>query len=591
MDVSISKRVIPLFGLLCAGALMCASALFCPNVALAQPAEASGGARIYILPFEYMDAILVESDGHFGMVDSGESSDSPDGSDSRYPVRSGTVVGQGVEDQVIAFMQSMGVTSENFDFYIGTHPHSDHIGAAGQIISAFKPARIYTPLYDDSMITNPDALWDNQYVYDLLVSAAQEAQEEYGASLIQRFDESAPVDPEDGSAVGNPHFTLGSAQIDIMNTNGSDALGTFVDANCISLGVKVTAGGATAFLSGDINNLCGAEDTLASELGHVDFLKLGHHGFNNSNSIGYIKALSPKFVFQTGRYSTMREELVRALCEIGSRYYSSADVVNDGSAAFEVSLSSAGVTTNGEYYIPRLYSGEWGGGTYHLYRDGVPVLVSGWVRTESGWTWFNADFSSYDSHWVHTGGSWYWIDEYGEMATGWREIDGQWYAFDESGAMRTGWCDGGASWYWLDSDGAMATGWREIDGQWYFFNNSGAMRTGWYDDGSSWYWFGSNGAMATGWRSIAGSWYCFDSSGSMLTGWKHSAGSWCYLDGSGVMVTGWLNENDSWYYFDDSGVMKANCWMGDYYFLPNGAIATNTVIDGYRIGPDGKWIP
>lgn len=100
MDVSISKRMMPLFGLLCAGALMCVSALFCPNAALAQPqpAEASGGARIYILPFEYMDAILIESDGHFGMVDSGESSDSPDGSDSRYPVRSGTAVGQGVED-------------------------------------------------------------------------------------------------------------------------------------------------------------------------------------------------------------------------------------------------------------------------------------------------------------------------------------------------------------------------------------------------------------------------------------------------------------------------------------------------------------
>lgn len=70
MDVSISKRMMPLFGLLCAGALMCVSALFCPNVALAQPAEASGSARIYILPFEYMDAILIESDGHFGMVDS-----------------------------------------------------------------------------------------------------------------------------------------------------------------------------------------------------------------------------------------------------------------------------------------------------------------------------------------------------------------------------------------------------------------------------------------------------------------------------------------------------------------------------------------
>lgn len=103
----------------------------------------------------------------------------------------------------------------------------------------------------------------------------------------------------------------------------------------------------------------------------------------------------------------------------------------------------------------------------------------------------------------------------------------------------------------VDSDGTAATGWREIDGQWYFFNNSGAMQASWYDDGSSWYWFGSDGAMATGWRSIAGSWYCFGA----------------------------------------SGVMKANCWMGDYYFLSNGAMATNAVIDGYRIGPDGKWIP
>lgn len=97
-----------------------------------------------------------------------------------------------------------------------------------------------------------------------------------------------------------------------------------------------------------------------------------------------------------------------------------------------------------------------------------------------------------------------------------------------------------------------------------------SMRTGWYDDGSSWYWFGPDGSMATGWRSVVGSWY--------------------YLNGSGAMVTGWLNEDGFWYFFDGSRVMKSNCWMGDYYFLSNGVMATNAVIDGYRIGPDGKWI-
>lgn len=59
MDISISKRVITLFGLLCV------SALFWPNVALAEPVETNGNADVYILPFEYMDAILIESDGHF----------------------------------------------------------------------------------------------------------------------------------------------------------------------------------------------------------------------------------------------------------------------------------------------------------------------------------------------------------------------------------------------------------------------------------------------------------------------------------------------------------------------------------------------
>ena len=36
------------------------------------------------------DAILIECDGKFGMVDSGEDNDYPDGSDPRYPDRKST---------------------------------------------------------------------------------------------------------------------------------------------------------------------------------------------------------------------------------------------------------------------------------------------------------------------------------------------------------------------------------------------------------------------------------------------------------------------------------------------------------------------
>ena len=173
--------------------------LFVPATAHAENGQTeSSTVRIHVLPFDHMDAIIVECDGHFGVVDSAEDSEAPDGSDFRYPVRPGTTYGQGKEDEVIAYMRTIGVTQDNLDFYIGTHPHSDHIGSASQIIHAFHPKTIYTPVYDDSYITNSSALWDNRFVYDRLIAAAEWAQKEYGARIIQHLDPSytEPVDPD-----------------------------------------------------------------------------------------------------------------------------------------------------------------------------------------------------------------------------------------------------------------------------------------------------------------------------------------------------------------------------------------------------------
>lgn len=173
--------------------------LFVPATAHAENEQSeSSTVRIHVLPFDHMDAIIVECDGHFGVVDSAEDSEAPDGSDFRYPVRPGTTYGQGKEDEVIAYMRAIGVTQDNLDFYIGTHPHSDHIGSASQIIHAFHPKTIYTPVYDDSYITDSSALWDNRFVYDRLIAAAEWAQKEYGARIIQHLDPSyiEPVDPD-----------------------------------------------------------------------------------------------------------------------------------------------------------------------------------------------------------------------------------------------------------------------------------------------------------------------------------------------------------------------------------------------------------
>ena len=46
--------------------------------------------KIFVLSSGSSDAILIESGGWYGIIDGGEDADLPDGSDPRYPVRSGT---------------------------------------------------------------------------------------------------------------------------------------------------------------------------------------------------------------------------------------------------------------------------------------------------------------------------------------------------------------------------------------------------------------------------------------------------------------------------------------------------------------------
>lgn len=124
--------------------------------------------KIHVLPLN-VDAIIIECNGRFGMVDSGEDSDYPDGSDARYPLRSGITIGQGNENEVLPYLRSIGVSADNFDFYIGTHPHSDHIALADEIIYEFRPHAIYIPYYEDAFVTSPSYLWDNLYVYDRMI--------------------------------------------------------------------------------------------------------------------------------------------------------------------------------------------------------------------------------------------------------------------------------------------------------------------------------------------------------------------------------------------------------------------------------------
>ena len=122
----------------------------------------------------------------------------------------------------------------------------------------------------------------------------------------------------------------------------------------------------------------------------------------------------------------------------------------------------------------------------------------------------------------------------------------------------------------------MVTGWQRLNNNW------------------DWYYFGSDGAMRTGWLFYNGSWYWLDTAGKfegkMRTYMQEIDGKTYYLGDDGIMRTGWVAYG-GWYYFDASDATVHDRWVGDYYLLSDGHMATNQRIDGYWAGSDGKWVP
>lgn len=177
------------------------------------------------------------------------------------------------------------------------------------------------------------------------------------------------------------------------------------------------------------------------------------------------------------------------------------------------------------------------------------------------------------SVWVKGGDRWFYFDEAGVMAKGWKSVKGSWYLFSISyGIMLQDWQKSDNAWYYLGEDGAMKTGWQLIEDDWHYFGSDGAMRLGWQSIGGKWYYLDSaNGSMKTGWQQIGGVWYYFESSGAMFTGWKQSGSDWYFLKSDGSMAANeycqgyWLGSNGKWTYQYKATWRKDSkgWWYGD----------------------------
>ena len=579
-----------------------------------------GGNKIHFINLKSKsgsDAILLESNGHFGLIDVGEDYDFPDGSNLLYPDRWGISRENEdtIEDRLFRHLKQVGV--KKLDFVLGTHVHSDHIGTADEVLKRYPVDRFYLKKYSDERITTQWRLWDNLYNYDNAVRTALER----GVTLIQDISDK------------DSHFKLGNMDIQLYNYKneyGPDGkLKRVYDDNSNSIVAVVNVAGKKIYLGGDLDNDQGAEDRLGPVIGKVDMMKWNHHfDATISNTVNFIENLSPSIVVQTSGLDINRQSTTNLLREKNIQTIKAYSKTKDATV-FDISDSGFSNVSDSFPDIPTVSEKWYKEDGYWKYRLSDNQMAIGWKKINGVYYFFNGQGQMQADRWLHLkdskekiDGNWYYLKKDGSMQeSGWFKHDGAWYyitwsgartynelaeiggqkyLFDKDGKMLTGlqvfngkkmffasngslqaqgrassWQKIGVSWYYYDGEGVpsvglkkingktyyfdnygiMKTGWVFLDGHWNYFTSDGDMKTGWVKDKDIWYYLDKDGVMLTGLQEINGSRYYFNASGAMQTGWKWLDNHYYYFVSSGAMKTGWLKDKDVWYYLDKDGVM------------------------------------
>lgn len=236
----------------------------------------NGDDRIHFLNTANSDCIIIESNGHFALVDSGEGNNNP---------RRKTDY-KGYEEEVLSYIKKICSDESgtaHLDFIVATHMHYDHSGNFEPIIKDpnISIGKAFIKEYDGSGATKMDTEgWGNLDTYQKIIDALNERS-------IQII-----------SDIPDEIFAFGDFTLDFINAVTPDEFKN-AGENANSIGIKLTKGEKTAFLAADFTNDSGFEMTCAEDIGDIDLLKIGHHGYFGSSSQGFLKALKPEIAICT----------------------------------------------------------------------------------------------------------------------------------------------------------------------------------------------------------------------------------------------------------------------------------------------------
>ncbi|WP_314159904.1 MBL fold metallo-hydrolase [uncultured Gemella sp.] len=426
------------------------SMIFLPTV------HAKSDDKLHIITVaEWSDAMILESNGHYAMIDTGEDFSYPDGSNPRYPDREGITKDRDkiTQDRLFAHIKQLGI--KKFDFIIITHAHSDHIGSAHDVLKTIPTDKLYIKKYSDDRISDKTRLWDNLYGYERALEAAKETK----TTVIQDITEK------------DSHLMLGDIKIDLLNYENeyeSDgSLKKVYDDNLNSILAIVNINNTKIFLGGDLENTeRHLEEKYGPLIGQVDVMKFNHHvETTKSNTKEFVDKLNPKKIIKTG---------IRPVEEKYAEYLKQKNIsiINAGQldrAAISLEFNNGEVKDISNDY-PH----------YGFYNENNTLKFKNWKNKapKDGWTQHNDN--------------WYYFFNSGTVAVDWKYLDNNWYYFNNDGSLRTGIVEDNNNLYYIDKNKGMLTNsWKEIDSntKYYFKKDGKAAKNEW----ENLYHFGTDG--------------------------------------------------------------------------------------------------
>lgn len=373
------------------------------------------GTKIHFIGIGPGDAILIESNGHYGLVDSGN----PYGDGTKQALSNSSYTVEHVKQ----YLTSQGV--KTLDFVIATHSHSDHIG--GMVVIANNFCNSNTKFYYRSYVSTsedtqyPD--WDNAGYHQRSVSAMQSR----GVNLVEVTSK-------------YPSFTMGDFTIQIFNTEpltaqeaGGNGDGSVENANSIC-SLITYKGKYKTLLTGDMGK---SDESKVYERagGHVSIFKMPHHGCYANINGSHLRKLSPRKIIGT---SNQIWSGMHALYYYMNKKYGSSFYLANG-VDYVINF-----TDNGYYVTPdtprnisvEKTQGSWKlleGNNWVYEKNGIPV-VGDWVQDDGYW-YYLTDLGYMATGWVNDKGTWYYTNGSGAMVSNCTlNINGKNYSFDASGA-------------------------------------------------------------------------------------------------------------------------------------------------------------